>query len=232
MACAPRCGVEPAGARLIAVACGHRLCRGTGWASSYLVCSEVCMVGSMQPTWKEVERALVGVQKRGMSENGPWVMARSRDTPDTNWASHLGPPLCSSCHTPQSSKIKQAHIPLQRGGACVGGWLQLGARWVMGGEGGGGRKPHQIVLPCDLITLTGKCRNTCQTRQTHVVGMGWVRVTNSHPVPAPAVTCSTNLHGFINPWHSLLKWHAQMALLAGSGQFLLHMLQTIPNNAS
>jgi len=130
MACAPRCGVEPAGACLIAVVCGHRLRHGTGWAGSYLVCSEVCMVGSTQPTWKEVERALVGVQKRGMSENGPWVMAHSRDTPDTNWASHLGPPLCSSCHTPQLSKIKQAHIPLQRGGVCVGGWLQLGARWV------------------------------------------------------------------------------------------------------
>jgi len=69
--CAPRCGVEPAGAHLIAVACGHRLRRGTGWAGSYLVCSEVCMVGSTQPMWKEVERALVGVQKRGMSENGP-----------------------------------------------------------------------------------------------------------------------------------------------------------------
>jgi len=159
----------------------------------------------MQPMWKEVERALVGVQKRGMSENGPWVMACSRDTPDTNWASHLGPPLCSSCHTPQSSKIKQAHIPLQRGGACVGSWLQLGARWVMGGEGGGGRKPHQIVLPCDLITLTSKCRNTCQTRQTRVTGTGWVRVTNSHPVPAPAVTRSTNPHGFVNPWHSLQR---------------------------
>jgi len=29
------------------------------------------MVGSMQPTWQEVEGALVGVQERGMSKNGP-----------------------------------------------------------------------------------------------------------------------------------------------------------------
>jgi len=110
--------------------------------------------------------------------------------------------LCSSCHIPWSSKIKPAHIPLERGGACVGRWLQLGVSWVMGVEGGGGRKPHQgyCVAACDSITLTGKCR---KTRQTHVTGMGWVRVTNSHPVPAPAVTHSTNPHRFVNLWHSL-----------------------------
>ena len=39
--------------------------------------------------------------------------------------------------------------------------------------------------------------------QTHVAGMGWVRVANSHLVPAPAVTCSANPHRFVNPWHSL-----------------------------
>jgi len=46
------------------------------------------------------------------------------------WASHLlGPPLCSSCHTPRSKKIDAAHIPLERGGACLGGWPQLGVSW-------------------------------------------------------------------------------------------------------
>ena len=33
-----------------------------------------------------------------------------------------------------------AHIPLERGGAYVGGWLQLGASWELGGEGGGSRR--------------------------------------------------------------------------------------------
>ena len=53
----------------------------------------------------------------------------------------------------------------------MGSWLQLGVRWVMGGEGGGRRKPRQgyYVAMCDSITLTGKCRKTCQT---HVAGMG------------------------------------------------------------
>jgi len=86
----------------------------------------------------------------------------------TNWASHLlGPPLCSSCHTPQLSKNKPAHIPLERGGACVGSWLQLGVRWVMGGEGGGRRKPRQgyCVAVCDSITLTSKCRKAHQPVQ-------------------------------------------------------------------
>ena len=52
----------------------------------------------------------------------------------------------------------------------MGSWLQLGARWVMGGEGDG-RKPRQghCVAVCDSITLTGKCR---KTRQTHVAGTG------------------------------------------------------------
>jgi hypothetical protein len=54
---------------------------------------------------------------------------------------------------------------------CVGSWLQLGVRWVMGGEGGGGRKQCQgyCVAMCDLITLTGKCQKTCQT---HVMSTG------------------------------------------------------------
>jgi len=114
--------------------------------------------------------------------------------------------LCSSCHTPWSSKIKPAHIPLERGETCVGRWLQLGVSCMMGIEGGGRRKPCQgyCVAACDLITLTGKCQ---KTHQTHVAGMGWVRVTNSHPIPTPAVTCSTNPHGFINPWHSLALSH-------------------------
>ena len=42
-----------------------------GWADSHHVCSEVCMVGLMQPTWQEVEGPLVGVQERGMGENRP-----------------------------------------------------------------------------------------------------------------------------------------------------------------
>ena len=42
-----------------------------GWAGSRHVCSKVCVVGSTQPTWWEVEGALVGVQERGISENGP-----------------------------------------------------------------------------------------------------------------------------------------------------------------
>jgi len=72
----------------------------------------------------------------------------------------------------------QSSLFLDRGGVCVGSWLQLGARWVMGSEGGGRRKPRQgyYVAVCDLITLTGKCRKTHQThgktRQTRVVGMG------------------------------------------------------------
>jgi len=77
-----------------------------------------------------------------------------------------GSPLVFLLPYPQSSKKKPAHIPLERGGACVGSWLQLGVRWVMGGEGGGRRKPCQgyCVAMCDSITLTGKCWKTCQTR--------------------------------------------------------------------
>ena len=41
----------------------------------------------------------------------------------------------------------------------------------------------------DSITLTGKFQ---ETYQTLVTGMGWVRVTNSQPVPAPTGTRSTN----------------------------------------
>ena len=53
---------------------------------------------------------------------------------------------------------------------------------------------------CDSIILTGKSWATCQT---YVMGMDWARVTNLQPVPTPAGTCGTNLHGFTNPWHSL-----------------------------
>jgi len=77
MACALRCGVEPAGACLIAVACGHHLRRGTGWAGSYLVCSEVCVVRSMQlvfgspVTGLEKDHDQTGLTEKDCKLSGP-----------------------------------------------------------------------------------------------------------------------------------------------------------------
>jgi len=149
MACAPRCGVEPACARLIAVACGHRLRHGTGWAGSYLVCSKVCVVGSSKPT------------------------------------------------------------SLSRGEGCV--WV-VGCSWELDGWGWWWEKttPNCVAVWLDHTDrqMLEYLSNPSNPSQTHVVGTGWVRVTNLHPVPAPAVTHSTNPHRFINPWHSLtlINW--------------------------
>jgi len=63
-ACALRCGVEPAGAHLIAVVCGHRLHRGTGWAgtSSYhfydKIQSSACTTLSTLPRVEMINTAL------------------------------------------------------------------------------------------------------------------------------------------------------------------------------
>ena len=53
-----------------------------------------------------------------------------------------------------------------------------------------------VSTACDLITLTSK---SCHTRQTHVTGAGWARVTKSQPTPTPAGTRGTNPHRFTNP---------------------------------
>ena len=52
--------------------------------------------------------------------------------PPTCWV----PPLLFLSLIPPSSKVEMAHIPLERGGARVGGWPRLGRAGTMGGEGG------------------------------------------------------------------------------------------------
>ena len=37
------------------------------------------------------------------------------------------------------------------------------------------------------------------------MGVGWARVTKPQPVPVPVCTHGVYLHGFVNPWYSLLE---------------------------
>ena len=83
---------------------GHCVCHGMGWASSHHVCSYIGLHG-------QVNTANVAGGGRGISwgseKRDEWEQAMSHGLFlwHTNWASHLlSPPLCSSCHTPWSSK--------------------------------------------------------------------------------------------------------------------------------
>ena len=135
-------------------------------------------------------------QERGMSENGPWVMAHSHDTP-------TGPPTCwvPPCDLPAIPPDRVSpHLSGDDRGMCG----QLAAVGSKMGDGWWRRwKKTMPRALCGRVWLNHTDRQVPQDPSTRVAGTGWVRVANSQPVPAPAVTCSTNPHGFVNPWHSL-----------------------------
>ena len=58
-----------------------------------------------------------------------------------------------------------AHIPLERGGARVGGWPRLGRAGTMGGEDGSGHGRGEINLPStvDAVDDGFKLRSHAQS---------------------------------------------------------------------
>ena len=64
--------------------------------------------------------------------------------PPTCWV----PPLLFFSPIPPSSEVEMAHIPLERGGARVGGWPRLGRAGTMGGEGGGSGRRDEPNINC------------------------------------------------------------------------------------